>query len=814
LCGVSQICAESGREKLNTPVAQMPTKGVFTNSIDMKLIRVESGTFQMGALNPTPYESLEGPKYLPHGDWDEHPAHKVTISQPFYMSETEVTIEQFSKFRPDYTGYEEHAPYASAVSWYDAVGFCDWLSKKEGKPYRLPTEAEWEYACRAGTQTLFSSGGVPPEHETANPWGLRNMHTGVLEWCLDWHAPYPNKPQTDPVGPNHGWIKVVRGGGLDTMGSYYGGELAEEYKTWALGRKPYYRRSANRAGIAPSFGPPPAQYQAKQLRKGQTNPPLNEPPRRAPFRAGGLVPGLHAIGFRVVVGAMPGIKPSRFEPPLFQQCVKQNTLHVRTGPDPRKPYYRSRLIFPEVDAEQMIEVGWKIGLAPGLGVWQHNSALAALPNGDLLAFYYNGFFERNPDLSLVALRLRHGSEEWGLPSVWPDFLDGNDHAPIIWNDNGRLWLFWGCPRLGGGYPFQWTTSTDNGASWEEIQFPLFESRIGHHSPQPINSAFRDPEGTIYIGVDGGTGTTSELFASRNNGGTWYDTAGRTYGRHAAFVLLDDLKILGCGGKNTHMSGFMPKHMSTDWGRTWRVSKSPLPSLGGGQRPSLIKLASGRLCYAGDFKNRRPNRRPHLYARKEGAFVALSDDNGETWHIRKLTSGNALDSSGRLIEVQTVGYVTLCQSPNGIIHLVTSRNRPNLHIEFNEAWILQEDDVATMAKHQVEMVPESVRSYRESYSGRNLKVTWNAGIGEDGRYLLHGKETWYYENGNKQWEVNYRSGRKVGTEAYWFEDGAKKWEWQYGEDGDDVWTVWKPGGTPAARSYWRNGKLLSHEFGSE
>jgi len=185
--------------------------GATVNSIGMEMVRIEPGSFQMGVDSvPLPKELLKGPPGVifdrpsDAGDYDEAPVHEVVIASPYWMSVTEVTVEQYRQFRPDYRGNPHYAPYASGVSWNDAVAFTKWLTQKEGKPYRLPTEAEWEYAARAGTRTPFSSGLTAPAPETVNAWGLKNMHTGVAEWCLDWHGPYPGETQTDPVGPASG----------------------------------------------------------------------------------------------------------------------------------------------------------------------------------------------------------------------------------------------------------------------------------------------------------------------------------------------------------------------------------------------------------------------------------------------------------------------------------------------------------------------------------------------------------------------------------------------------------------------------------
>src|ERR1700735_873414 len=128
-----------------------------TNSLGMHLVKVAPGSFDMGVdSTPLPHNLIARPsggiydRPSDEGDYDEVPVHKVTIAQPFWMAAAEVTIEQYRQFKPDYRGSSYYAPYASGVSWNDAVAFCKWLSAKERKTYRLPTEAEWEYACRAG----------------------------------------------------------------------------------------------------------------------------------------------------------------------------------------------------------------------------------------------------------------------------------------------------------------------------------------------------------------------------------------------------------------------------------------------------------------------------------------------------------------------------------------------------------------------------------------------------------------------------------------------------------------------------------------
>ncbi|MHC4639434.1 MAG: SUMF1/EgtB/PvdO family nonheme iron enzyme, partial [Planctomycetota bacterium] len=318
----------------------IPAEALWHNAVDHNLSLIE--------LIWAPEKSRVNPNPKIGSDiFNEKPRHKVTVTQPFYISDTEVTIDQFRRFRAEYPGYDKFAPYASGVSWDDAVAFCEWLSKKEGKPYRLPTEAEWEYVCRAGTNTGYSSGDFRPESGTANPWDVKNMHTNVAEWCLDWHGIYPEERQVDPVGPEHGWFKIVRGGCLD----------------YTKLDQPFYSRSSNRAAAPPNFGPPPLEYMAKQL-EGQ-NMGIAEA-LNSRFKTSGVIPGRHGIGFRVVQGKLPGTSPAPTQLPFWQQCVKQTNYGVKKkSPAPDKPYYRTRLPYPDFGRRSLVNVAWEIGIERG-----------------------------------------------------------------------------------------------------------------------------------------------------------------------------------------------------------------------------------------------------------------------------------------------------------------------------------------------------------------------------------------------------------------------------------------------------------------
>jgi formylglycine-generating enzyme required for sulfatase activity len=236
---------------------------VITNSIGMKLVYLPAGEFTMGSRGST---ALLAARYGAKPEYfaNEFPPHRVIIREGFWMGETEVTQGEYKAVRNSEPWLEQ--PYvqqaecnpAVFVSWDDAVEFCRRLSARENRSYMLPTEAQWEYACRAGTTTEYSFGddaadsddfawfkgntldiGEPYAHAVAllkpNGFGLYDMHGNVWEWCRD---PYDNEyygkvadPALDPENTQPAAARVLRGGCW-----YYGSQ---------------YGRSAYRGGSTP-----------------------------------------------------------------------------------------------------------------------------------------------------------------------------------------------------------------------------------------------------------------------------------------------------------------------------------------------------------------------------------------------------------------------------------------------------------------------------------------------------------------------------------------------------------------------------------
>jgi len=641
--------------------AGMPTAGEYTNSIGMKFVRIEPGAFKMGQLSESlPFDMMPedgGPgirmDHLRFGDFDEKPVHSVTITRPFYMAVFEVTNYQYELFDQGHKllrGKDEGISKGDNeavinVSWYDAQAFCQWLSDMEGLPYRLPTEAEWEYACRAGTTSNFYTGerlpkdyrkkqwlirgreevGIHVGATPANPWGLHDMHGNVEEWCYDWYGPYSASAQTDPIGCADSDFRVTRGGSHSTY--------------------IYYLRSSNRMGEMPE--------------------------------------NKHwLLGFRVVLGELPDTKPLQPPPaPANQQNVEQrNPASVMTAPDPHKPYFEGPKPFVRMPASSA---------GPVYALHNHDPAIVECPNGDLIACWYTCLAEKNRELAQAASRLRWGAKEWEPASPFWDAPDRNDHAPAMWfDDKDTIYHFSGV-GFGAGYNNMvviMRTSKDNGATWSKARIILPGHKGGH---MPVEAVFRTNDGSIALTSDG----HPTLWLSGDEGVTWKSCGGAISGNHPGVTQLKDGRLYAFT-RDTAIEGKMPYIISTDNGKTWEYKPSDFPTIHGGQRLVLLKLREGALFFA-SLANKpiTITDAAGVQRKVRGLFAAVSTDDGKTWPYRRLvtddspgkgvgsTNGYVFTMSQRIGE--HLGYFAVCQGTNGLIHLVSSRQ----HYTFNLKWAM-------------------------------------------------------------------------------------------------------------------------------
>ena len=667
------------------------------NSLGMRLIPIPAGEFVMG--QDSRQASFRAPWSIEKdrgADWDEQPAHRVKIGTGFRMAATEVTNAQFEQFEPEHRTRRSKVSAqdndaAVQVSWDDAVRFCAWLTAKERKPYRLPTEAEWEYACRAGTTTLFAYGddlpagyhaivpgqmlaythffrepaSVPAYYRvqdaislqvaqrSPNPWGLFDLHGNVEEWVQDWYAPYASGEQVDPLGPPEGQFRVTRGGA---------------HSQWAR-----LLRSANRAAMIPD------------LRNG-------------------------SIGFRVVQA--PPLAP---QPPVAKAAPPpaiMETARTAVVAD-EAPYFQGPTEYVKIAPGSM---------GPIFSKHNHDSGLTVCPNGDLLAIWYTCEEEPGTELAIVSSRLRRGATEWEPAAIFWDMPDRNDHGPAIWWDGDRtLYHFNGLKELPGSIV---RTSHDNGYTWSA-------PRVYSTHTQANEANLRTRGGRIIATLDGPHQTTV-LETSADGGATWQSLSqikGKPVlapggsgpaiaGIHAGVVELRDGRLLALGRIDLTevqdaFSRKTPMSLSADGGRTWNYSISPFLAISSSQRLVLKRLREGPLLLCSFTEERvkkdefgkviggKPlNERIGVkFTRNDGTeftghglFAALSFDEGQTWPVRRLLTpggGKRLVSStdgGKFTlsdtEAEPSGYLAMVQASDGTIHLNSSRNQ----YRFNLVWL--------------------------------------------------------------------------------------------------------------------------------
>jgi formylglycine-generating enzyme required for sulfatase activity len=258
-----QVQTNSGNKSYNIDDVQSITFGK-SSSANIEMVEIPAGTFLMGN------DSIA----------NSSPVHTVNISRTFYMGKYEVTQKQYTDVmgppNPSYFKSKDDNP-VEQVNWFEAIQFCNELSKREGfeqcytfdggttwhcnfnkKGYRLPTEAEWEYACRAGTSTVYYSGNTetqlssiawyennssyiphPVGQKTANKFGLYDMSGNVWEWCWDMYSEYQAGTFDDPTGGTSSTYNMLRGGSwynyAESCGSAFRYLYVPSYRFWSVG---------------------------------------------------------------------------------------------------------------------------------------------------------------------------------------------------------------------------------------------------------------------------------------------------------------------------------------------------------------------------------------------------------------------------------------------------------------------------------------------------------------------------------------------------------------------------------------------------
>ena len=691
------------------------------NPLSIEFTALPAGDCEMGADLSRDYITSERAIFIQ----DEFPVRRVKIKHGFEMSKYEITNLEYEQYDPAHAAWRGRAPGIAIrdndavvyIDWHDAVGYCRWLSKQDAQhDYRLPTEAEWEYACRAGTRTPYYD-GIPGDiysmhpfgplaarwcvitnwlvtrgnrptakiaHESPGPvdldvrqagsnaWGLVGMLGGVEEWTQDWYGPYAKTDCVDPVGYKDGTSKVVRGGShnvhLQTL------------------------RSANRSSAIPTD---------KHF----------------------------LLGFRVV--RIP--KGQSLPAPKLKQAAPPWAKNVSPRPyswpaDQPRPFYQGPISLYNVNTNyHSAELAAQFNIP--LYTHNHSPAITWANNGDLLLVWFSGESEKGQELTILGLRARRradGSLLWDRPvAEFFKCADRNMHGSQLWNNAARL-------ARGFKEPFtlyhingistdgKWTKlamafrqSPDYGATWTQpviMKQNVDADHLSGHRNQPQGNVVVTPDGDFLSFTDGAAvgGSGASLNFSNDGGKTW-DVRGRRGppGIHVGGAPLPDERILAFSRDEGNTFGSLPQSLSSDKGQIWSFSASEFPPIGMVQRLVLLRLDYSHPALDPGGRGRKPlllvsfandgmagsdaTGRP---ATIHGAYAALSWDDGKTWPIKQVlsdvTSGTenyvmgpwsktfALD----VTHGQPRSYWSATQTPDGIVHLTDGR----LYYAFNVAWL--------------------------------------------------------------------------------------------------------------------------------
>lgn len=731
----------------------------YVNSVGMKLIAVEAGSFKMGG-----------------GDWDQRPdalpVHRVSLTEPFYIGEEPVRVEVFRQFyrekydkEPDISSYRG---YVQGVSWYEAAAFCEWLGEREGVSCHLPTEAQWEYAAR-----------------NARRLGIDRMCDMFLrEWCFDWYEEYTELEAEDPGGAASGLFKAVRGGYLDNPARY--NEFHQE--PWARGSLPpsYRHYPEDREN---DFGVHPVGLRVvygRLPRKGDTHPSslvcLNVHQESGRFALAGPDAEKPYFRKRYLFPTPPdnsdgecirGVGLS----PLFRHHHHSPALEVAQNGDLLFTVYST---YHEYDAESGL-VGARLRFGADqwempdmflnpVGVNDHASSLFRDKDGTLYHFW--GWQQLDHSFPFQYVFSRDNGAAWSAVQ-FPFFREKAERVvrqPVNTCIRARDGSFYVTSDASeGSCSVLWRTR-DNMASWEN---PKGRTAGRHSTAVELADGGLLAMGGKHCSLEG----HMPKAVSYDGGDTWrvestpFPVLGS--GQRPCIIRLQSGRLFMCGDFQDK-KGKRPEGedrygcygaWSEDEGKSWTVRKL------WGTQP--YKKNNGNFAGADTL----------------GYSVCRQSPNG-------------------LIHI-------VASNVRPLLHLEFNEK---WLLEHGEE---MPEDFDPMAFPEVKCQGE-VQRVREYYGNGQLRCEWGGCMAEDGRFLLEGPETSYYADGALMTEARYHLGRRVGAYVMYGPDGRKRWKWEYPSQGVELYTVYYEDGESVrsrsrfknrcadglAQTYGRNGNVLS------
>ncbi|MBL8027338.1 MAG: SUMF1/EgtB/PvdO family nonheme iron enzyme [Fibrobacteres bacterium] len=710
--------------------AKIPQTTSFTNSNGITFVRIAADSFEMGNEGRALGTHIALTEYIKYGIHNEFPKHKVHLDT-FFMGKNEITIGQFKIFNPSIMArYGLYDPKSDsipvyAISWFEADSFCKWLTTNDpdGYTYRLPTEAEWEYACRGKSTTWYYSGDTlhqsvgnislssglkkialyPP-----NPFGLNDMCGNVREWCFDWMAPYQFASLSNPGGSLTGHLKSVRSiadnslfartvsrGSLPAVAnnkltgfrvvisklspadlSYTASSPNEEYQKNVSPARP--------APLSPVIGERFTNSDGREFKRVRlTNElfPTQEDsvvyvslqPLQGDSASSRYLAGQYAKSLSLKNGVLYRIS-NKYELKCANISSSAKEVYLTIFPDIRYPgwqdgahsdvsYFKWRVL-PVVDST------YGIG-GPLYHKCNHAPQLSEAPNGDILIGFFSGISEDNGERVMGISRLRLGDTNWDNSSSYHDVAGWRELGGFFNNTYGEL-VHISITAFGG---FQSNPNTflrksnDNGVTYGNwsaqsiYNFPFSMYRMGSDT-------------LISMGM-----YHKRLHVSTDSGLTWSEFGSASVpGINKSMVITDSGIVrvyvrpdMGSGAiKNSDSIATMAQYITNNKGNSYTARPTPFPVQGIGVYDLPLKLHSGRMIMV----TRSPDNK---------TIIAESIDNGETWFCRrKLTMTKGIDYMGF--------HKGLTQGRDGLIHVVGAPGSCGFqpgdipHIAFSEQWL--------------------------------------------------------------------------------------------------------------------------------